>query len=141
MLVDYLTKHGSPWEAIFAQRAVLNYAITCHPTIPDDPNSPHTCQCRPGYAGEVCDRCDTGYYGDPLLMVPCKPCGCNPSGSRSQRCNMKTGQCSCLPGIMGRKCDECRPGHVVDGGRCIGESASFLFYCALADSPFVHRST
>ncbi|BHF81500.1 hypothetical protein SprV_0802463000 [Sparganum proliferum] len=96
-----------------------DYAITCHPSIPDDPTSPHICQCRPGYVGEVCDRCDTGYYGDPLLMVPCKPCGCNPSGSRSQRCNMKTGQCSCLPGITGRQCDECQPGHVVDGGRCI----------------------
>nr|VZI50826.1 unnamed protein product [Spirometra erinaceieuropaei] len=62
---------------------------------------------------------ELGYYGDPLLMVPCKSCGCNPSGSRSQRCNMKTGQCSCLPGITGRQCDECQPGHVVDGGRCI----------------------
>ena len=34
--------------------------------------------CPRGYAGPHCERCDTGYFGNPLALGDiCKPCDCN----------------------------------------------------------------
>ncbi|VUZ56348.1 unnamed protein product [Hymenolepis diminuta] len=107
---------GIPCERCRCPSENANFARTCH-TIGQ--TGSYICECLPGYAGQLCDRCDTGYYGDPVNMIPCKKCECNPAGSQHQNCNMKTGQCVCLPGVTGQQCDECPPGHVVDGGRCI----------------------
>uniref|UniRef100_A0A5K3FHX5 Laminin subunit alpha-1 n=1 Tax=Mesocestoides corti TaxID=53468 RepID=A0A5K3FHX5_MESCO len=107
---------GVPCTVCRCPSESANYAKTCHPY---GPLGSYVCECLQGYAGALCDRCDTGYYGDPLMMVPCRPCDCDLSGSQHQNCNMKTGQCVCLPGITGRRCDQCQEGHVVDAGRCI----------------------
>lgn len=112
---------GDPVKGVLCERCrcpseTANYAKTCYSI---GSYGQHVCECLPGYAGQLCDRCATGYYGDPLMVIPCKPCACNPAGSRHQNCNMKTGQCACLPGVSGRQCDECPEGHVVDAGRCI----------------------
>ncbi|VDM31174.1 unnamed protein product [Hydatigera taeniaeformis] len=107
---------GIPCERCRCPSETANYAKTCYSI---GTSGQHVCECLPGYAGHLCDRCANGYYGDPLMMVPCKPCACNPSGSQHQNCNKKTGQCVCLPGISGRQCDECPEGHVVDAGHCI----------------------
>ncbi|XP_031416162.1 laminin subunit alpha-3-like [Clupea harengus] len=36
------------------------------------------CVCKPGYTGLRCQRCSSGYYGNPLLPFGgCQPCNCN----------------------------------------------------------------
>ena len=41
------------------------------------------CQCKVGYTGPQCDRCDYGYFGD--SKSGCLPCECNPMGSTSDQ--------------------------------------------------------
>ena len=43
------------------------------------------------------------------------PCGCNPSGSMGQTCDLLTGQCTCKVGIGGRVCSEVLPDFFVRG--------------------------
>ena len=44
-------------------------------------------QCREGYTGPACDRCQRGFYGNPLGegSGECLPCACNPFGSYSDQ--------------------------------------------------------
>ena len=49
------------------------------------------CQCRPGFEGSKCQKCQEGFQGDPNMG--CFPCNCDPNGSRSTHCNSQTGQC------------------------------------------------
>ncbi|KAJ8267959.1 hypothetical protein COCON_G00131310 [Conger conger] len=50
-----------------------------------------TCVCKQGYTGPRCERCASGYYGDPMaLSGSCKPCNCNGNGGN---CDSKTGVC------------------------------------------------
>ena len=75
------------------------------------------CQCKQGYTGPKCDRCDYGFYGQ--SDQDCLPCNCNPYGSLSDQCDQDTGQCYCVQGVTGRDCSQCKPRQVlVQGGRC-----------------------
>ncbi|XP_055926474.1 laminin subunit beta-1-like [Argiope bruennichi] len=83
------------------------------------------CDARTGYcidcadftAGPKCDRCDTGYYGDPRIGVgiPCRPCPCPgvaESGlSHAQSCELDPRTqnviCLCNIGYAGERCDRC----------------------------------
>uniref|UniRef100_A0A8D0L6L7 Laminin subunit alpha-2 n=1 Tax=Sphenodon punctatus TaxID=8508 RepID=A0A8D0L6L7_SPHPU len=66
--------------------------------------------CKPGTAGQYCERCADGYFGDALNTRNCQPCHCNINGSFSAVCNSQTGQCECKPNVVGRRCDECKHG-------------------------------
>lgn len=67
-----------------------------------------SCICKPGYVGALCDRCETGYFGDPENdNGKCEPCDCNPEGTSYDGCNSHTGECYCREGITGRRCDRC----------------------------------
>ena len=35
----------------------------------------------------------------------CKPCNCNPNGSKTLQCDNKTGNCTCKPPFYGKKCE------------------------------------
>ncbi|KAK5860005.1 hypothetical protein PBY51_021515 [Eleginops maclovinus] len=49
------------------------------------------CICRAGYAGDKCESCAPGYYGDPLTPGgSCRPCNCN---GNSKNCDSRTGVC------------------------------------------------
>ncbi|CAL8279923.1 unnamed protein product [Lota lota] len=49
------------------------------------------CVCKKGYAGERCERCGPGFYGDPMLAGgSCQPCDCNGNGNS---CDPSTGVC------------------------------------------------
>ncbi|XP_053566671.1 laminin subunit alpha-2 isoform X2 [Bombina bombina] len=65
--------------------------------------------CKPGIAGQYCDKCGDGYFGDALGPSSCQPCNCNVNGSMSTTCNKLTGQCECKNNVVGRQCDECLP--------------------------------
>ncbi|KAL7875637.1 hypothetical protein AOLI_G00106000 [Acnodon oligacanthus] len=48
------------------------------------------CLCKTGYTGERCERCASGYYGEPeILGGRCRPCNCN-----GNSCSPKTGVCN-----------------------------------------------
>ena len=87
--------------------------VTCSA---DRTHTEFSCQCRPGYTGPKCDRCDYGYYGLNLErsisrngFAGCNPCSCNSFGSLTDQCDQLSGQCYCVEGgVTGRDCSECQ---------------------------------
>ncbi|XP_075802672.1 basement membrane-specific heparan sulfate proteoglycan core protein isoform X4 [Microtus pennsylvanicus] len=88
-------------------------------------------RCQHNTAGEFCELCATGYYGDATAGTPedCQPCACpltNPENMFSRTCeSLAAGgyRCTaCEPGYTGQYCEQCAPGYVgnpnVQGGRC-----------------------
>uniref|UniRef100_A0ABM5F750 Laminin subunit gamma-3 isoform X1 n=1 Tax=Pogona vitticeps TaxID=103695 RepID=A0ABM5F750_9SAUR len=89
-----------------------------------DPNAVGNCdaasgrclRCLYNTAGERCEACQEGFYGNPLAASPtkkCTPCECNPRGSTHgpEVCDGFTGQCRCLPHVTGRDCGRCEDGY------------------------------
>ncbi|EYC06964.1 hypothetical protein Y032_0073g800 [Ancylostoma ceylanicum] len=72
-----------------------------------------SCNCKPGYAGDRCDRCDAGYFGEPQRPGgSCKPCDCNNNNNLtdSRACHPITGDCYlCENNTDGRRCEWCAP--------------------------------
>uniref|UniRef100_A0A8L8JDH0 Laminin subunit alpha-2 n=1 Tax=Heligmosomoides polygyrus TaxID=6339 RepID=A0A8L8JDH0_HELPZ len=75
--------------------------------------------CKPGYTGQYCESCVTGYFGEPSMPGGfCQSCDCHPDGSLHGACNPLTGQCECRPGVTGRDCSRCQHRHAFIGGVC-----------------------
>ncbi|XP_035644145.2 laminin subunit alpha-3-like isoform X3 [Oncorhynchus keta] len=80
------------------------------------------CVCRPGYAGDSCERCASGYHGDPLTTGgSCRPCDC---GGNGNSCDSRTGVCknALEPGDTNtdeqcQECDDCAETLLNDLGR------------------------
>lgn len=83
-----------------------------------------SCICRPGYTGDLCDRCSSGYFGVPDTDGGyCTECDCDPNGIASTECDGLSGQCHCKPNITGRRCDKCtEPRHILEDGACKGKA-------------------
>ncbi|XP_047423850.1 laminin subunit alpha-1 [Mugil cephalus] len=76
--------------------------------------------CQRGYEGRYCERCSSGYYGNPSLPGGmCSECSCSGWGAVHSLCDAVTGQCECKAGVKGRTCDLCDERHVLDGGQCV----------------------
>ncbi|XP_051732199.1 laminin subunit alpha-3 [Ctenopharyngodon idella] len=61
-----------------------NFAVGC-----TEMNGRFQCLCKEGHTGERCERCATGYYGDPLVYGGrCRLCNCP-----GNLCDSKTGVC------------------------------------------------
>ncbi|XP_072465307.1 basement membrane-specific heparan sulfate proteoglycan core protein isoform X4 [Notamacropus eugenii] len=101
------------------------HSETCHP------ETGACSQCLHHTAGEFCELCAPGYYGDATAGTPedCQPCACpltNPENMFSRTCeSLGSGgyRCTaCEPGYTGQYCEQCAPGYVgnpsVRGGRC-----------------------
>lgn len=66
-------------------------------------------------AGERCDHCLPGYYGDALALPQgdCRRCACNPYGTEytkeggPPKCDQISGHCMCKPHVTGKNCDIC----------------------------------
>ncbi|XP_054853247.1 laminin subunit gamma-3 [Eublepharis macularius] len=95
---------------------------TCNDNV--DPNAVGNCdpvsgqclRCLYNTAGEQCERCQEGFYGDPLANSParkCAACSCNHEGSihSPEACHNVTGQCPCLPHVTGKDCSQCQEGY------------------------------
>ncbi|KAI1305823.1 Laminin subunit beta-1 [Halotydeus destructor] len=73
------------------------------------------CRASSHTAGDYCEKCEHGFYGDPLTGIACRPCPCPMapgSGiSHADTCELdrRTGSpiCNCLPGYAGERCDRC----------------------------------
>ncbi|XP_059173933.1 laminin subunit beta-1-like [Physella acuta] len=64
--------------------------------------------CQNNTAGQNCELCASGYYGDgDPLTLSCKPCTCQNMTGSSGLCDHKTGVCQCLPNVYGPACDVC----------------------------------
>lgn len=81
-----------------------------------------SCSCRPGYVGDLCEYCASGYYGLPDQEGGgCIDCQCNPHGSVSIECDGLSGECMCNDGIIGKQCDQCaQPASILAAGGCQG---------------------
>jgi hypothetical protein len=73
------------------------------------------CDCKEGYIGEHCDRCDVFYHGNPLEKGgECQKCKCsgNVDELDPSSCDSKTGQClKCLYNTFGNNCEVCKHGY------------------------------
>lgn len=96
-------------------------AVTCSA---DRTHTEFSCQCRAGYTGPKCDRCDYGYYGlniqshrllsQQQQIDECRPCKCNSFGSLTDQCDQVTGQCYCVQGgVTGRDCSQCQVCYII----------------------------
>ncbi|KAL0851757.1 hypothetical protein ABMA28_000069 [Loxostege sticticalis] len=98
-----------------------------------DPNAVGNCdrstgeclKCIYNTAGEHCDKCLSGFFGDALDQKKkgdCKPCECHEAGTLESPegpplCDGLTGFCSCRPHVIGRNCDKCEDGYYnIDSG-------------------------
>ncbi|KAH8251255.1 hypothetical protein KR032_004153 [Drosophila birchii] len=89
-----------------------------------------SCVCKPGYTGRLCERCQSGYFGDPTQYPnsSCQACNCNPDGIRTEGCDPETGRCYCREGVTGLKCDKCQAErhHLVDNGCRVCDNCTLL---------------
>eukprot|EP00112_Aurelia_sp_Birch-Aquarium-sp1_P024817 Seg80.10 transcript_id=Seg80.10/GoldUCD/mRNA.D3Y31 product="Laminin subunit gamma-1" protein_id=Seg80.10/GoldUCD/D3Y31 len=60
--------------------------------------------CKNNTEGVNCERCKIRHYRK-FANEACKPCNCNPLGSKRLQCNAD-GQCTCKPGVLGEKCEK-----------------------------------
>ncbi|XP_062932695.1 laminin subunit alpha-1 [Cynocephalus volans] len=76
--------------------------------------------CRLGYEGQYCERCSSGYHGDPRTRGgSCQKCDCSSHGSVHGNCDRLTGQCVCRPGAAGLQCEACQPRHTLVASDCV----------------------
>ncbi|ELV12742.1 Laminin subunit alpha-1 [Tupaia chinensis] len=76
--------------------------------------------CLLGYEGQYCERCSSGYHGNPqTLGGSCQKCDCSPHGSVHNNCDRVSGQCVCRPGATGLRCEECEPRHILVESDCV----------------------
>ncbi|XP_029979690.1 laminin subunit alpha-1 [Sphaeramia orbicularis] len=75
-------------------------------------------QCQDGYTGMNCERCASGFYGNPQVVGgACVRCECNGNVDISEagHCDTVTGEClRCLGNTGGHHCEVCRPGYYGD---------------------------
>ncbi|NWI15207.1 LAMA2 protein, partial [Crypturellus soui] len=94
-----------------------NFSPSC---IAKGPNDYLCTACPPGYEGQYCERCSSGYTGNPQTPGgSCQECECDPYGSQPIPCDPVTGQCTCKPGFTGWKCVGCEHRHARDGMKCV----------------------
>ncbi|PAV91610.1 hypothetical protein WR25_08453 isoform F [Diploscapter pachys] len=104
---------GSPYACLPCQCPYApdnNFATSCVATEYGDMQS---CSCKEGYSGDRCERCDTGYYGEPQQVGgSCKQCDCNSNNNLTdpRSCHPISGDCyQCEYNTQGRHCEYCAP--------------------------------
>ena len=72
------------FKSIYQIFDILIVDIRSFPDLSDfNPHLPITFQnCRDNTAGPRCNICASGYYGEPMNGIPCRPCKC-PTAERN----------------------------------------------------------
>lgn len=91
-----------------------NFAVYC-----DRGGSSLRCKCQEGYAGNYCERCSPGYYGNPMVVgSSCRRCDCNGNSDPNlifNECHNVTGHCQhCWASTAGPNCERCAAGYYGD---------------------------
>lgn len=79
--------------------------------------------CQHNTAGEHCERCQAGHYGN-AIHGSCRVCPCPHTNSFATGCAVDGGavRCACKPGYTGTQCERCAPGYFGNpqkfGGSC-----------------------
>ncbi|XP_054857961.1 basement membrane-specific heparan sulfate proteoglycan core protein isoform X3 [Eublepharis macularius] len=102
------------------------HSDSCHP------ETGACSSCLHNAAGEFCEQCAPGFYGDATAGTPedCQPCACpllDPENQFSRTCeSLGAGgyRCTaCDPGYAGQYCEQCAPGYVgnpnIRGQKCV----------------------
>uniref|UniRef100_U3ISC0 Laminin subunit alpha-1 n=1 Tax=Anas platyrhynchos platyrhynchos TaxID=8840 RepID=U3ISC0_ANAPP len=78
-------------------------------------------KCVGNTAGDHCEKCADGYYGDAVAEKSCRACECHVNGSLSSICHHETGICHCKSNVIGQRCDKCLNGYygLLTGLGCI----------------------
>ncbi|XP_030612396.1 laminin subunit alpha-1 [Archocentrus centrarchus] len=75
-------------------------------------------RCQDGYTGTNCERCASGFYGNPQIVGgTCVRCECNGNVDISEagHCDTVTGEClRCLGNTAGPHCELCKHGYYGD---------------------------
>uniref|UniRef100_A0A670K7D7 Heparan sulfate proteoglycan 2 n=1 Tax=Podarcis muralis TaxID=64176 RepID=A0A670K7D7_PODMU len=101
------------------------HSDSCHP------ETGACSSCLHHAAGEFCEKCAPGFYGDATAGTPedCQPCACpltDPENQFSRTCESLGGggyRCTaCEPGYTGQYCEQCAPGYTgnpnIRGQKC-----------------------
>ncbi|KAI3421145.1 Laminin B (Domain IV) [Globodera pallida] len=99
------------------------------------------CRCKAGVGGQLCDRCEAGFYDFGGSPLGCKHCQCFPAGSAPKNatsCSPIDGTCACKTKVEGVRCDKCKPGHFhLSASNPFGCAPCFCFghssVCSVAD--------
>lgn len=77
-----------------------------------DPYTGKCLQCTHNTAGDHCEVCQEGYFGDAKEKA-CYKCNCSVLGTNFTlgNCDGITGQCPCFNHVMGINCDQCTENH------------------------------
>uniref|UniRef100_A0A670K0Z6 Heparan sulfate proteoglycan 2 n=1 Tax=Podarcis muralis TaxID=64176 RepID=A0A670K0Z6_PODMU len=102
------------------------HSDSCHP------ETGACSSCLHHAAGEFCEKCAPGFYGDATAGTPedCQPCACpltDPENQFSRTCESLGGggyRCTaCEPGYTGQYCEQCAPGYTgnpnIRGQKCV----------------------
>ncbi|XP_049629749.1 multiple epidermal growth factor-like domains protein 9 [Suncus etruscus] len=83
-----------------------------------------TCvQCKDGYTGQNCNKCENGYYNSDSICVQCQCHGHVDPAKTPEVCKPENGECiNCLHNTTGFWCQNCLEGYVRDlEGNCSKE--------------------
>ncbi|KAL1475678.1 hypothetical protein MTO96_037111, partial [Rhipicephalus appendiculatus] len=88
----------------------------CRTIVTPAGESDYIClECPPNHAGNKCERCADGFFGNPAIPgEPCRPCRCGPNADTSVPgyCDHRTGRClRCRGNTGGWNCLECLDGY------------------------------
>ena len=101
-------------------------------SVPEEPCNEDIgeCNCLPGYSGDTCSECSSGYwssggecigkmifldnvhtsYNHPLQLF-ISDCGCQLPGTLGNPSCDTSGQCFCISGYTGLTCSDCDAGY------------------------------
>ncbi|EHB00446.1 Usherin [Heterocephalus glaber] len=101
-----------------------NHSTSCHYDASVDPfplelgrGGGGVCDaCQHHTAGRNCELCKDYFFrevgAEPSAADVCKPCDCEPAGTKSGSlsCDQTGGQCNCKRHVSGRQCNQCQAG-------------------------------